>query len=541
MRDKKRFGAMLDMSRNAVMKPEQVKKYARILSGFGYNTLLLYTEDTYEVKNEPYFGLMRGRYTQAELRDIDGYCTSLGIELIPCIQTLAHLESIFVWAVYHDHAHDTADVLLADAKRTYVLIENMFATISETFTSKTVHIGMDEAFMLGLGEFKRRYGEQDAFEVFNRHLYKVLSLAEKYGLNPIMWSDMIFRLTSGEDFGTLNGQTPEIPQEQAKQIPQNVGLVYWDYYRKEEGGYAERIRNHRALGNEVWFAGGALSWFGFSSANAATLTYMAPAMRACRKQQVDNVMLTLWGDNGKECSYYALLPSLCAVKCIYDGEERESVWKEKFLKVMGESFDDFMALDIPNFVGGNDYALLNMGKAMFYADPFLGYFDTTVVESVPEEYAQAAKKYRLAAQSSGYAYLFEYLAALCDFLNVKYDLGWRTYLAYQAKNREALVKATADYQTALDRLDAFFDRFRKVWFTENKPHGFEVQEQRIGGLMLRLKSCKRRLNEYLNSEIDTIPELEEKRLDYYGNEEREFVKKAPWSYHWSRTVTPNVM
>ena len=59
----KRFGVMLDWSRNAVMKPEQVKKFVGILRRFGYNMLQLYTEDTYQVENEPYFGYMRGSYT----------------------------------------------------------------------------------------------------------------------------------------------------------------------------------------------------------------------------------------------------------------------------------------------------------------------------------------------------------------------------------------------------------------------------------------------------------------------------------------------
>ena len=71
MQNEKRFCAMLDCSRNAVMKPEKVKEFAKYLAAFGYNALMLYTEDTYKVKNEPYFGYMRGRYTIEEVKDID--------------------------------------------------------------------------------------------------------------------------------------------------------------------------------------------------------------------------------------------------------------------------------------------------------------------------------------------------------------------------------------------------------------------------------------------------------------------------------------
>ena len=43
----KRFGVMLDMSRNAVMRPDELKKYMKTLADLGYNMVQLYTEDTY--------------------------------------------------------------------------------------------------------------------------------------------------------------------------------------------------------------------------------------------------------------------------------------------------------------------------------------------------------------------------------------------------------------------------------------------------------------------------------------------------------------
>ena len=60
----KRLGIMLDMSRNAVMHVPALKKFIVTLSDMGYNTLLLYTEDTYEIPGEPYFGHFLGRYSQ---------------------------------------------------------------------------------------------------------------------------------------------------------------------------------------------------------------------------------------------------------------------------------------------------------------------------------------------------------------------------------------------------------------------------------------------------------------------------------------------
>ena len=43
--EKKYFGVMLDMSRNAVMKPEQVKKFAKVNLAYPYRTChILVTE-----------------------------------------------------------------------------------------------------------------------------------------------------------------------------------------------------------------------------------------------------------------------------------------------------------------------------------------------------------------------------------------------------------------------------------------------------------------------------------------------------------------
>lgn len=45
--------------------------------------------------------------------------------------------------------------------------------------------------------------------------------------------------------------------------------------------------------------------------------------------------------------------------------------------------------------------------------------------------------------------------------------------------------------------------------TELKPYGFEIQEYRLGGVIARIKGCKERVLQYVNGEVDKIPELEE--------------------------------
>ena len=77
---------MLDASRCAVPRVPTVKKLLDHLALMGYNAMMLYTEDTIELPERPYFGHLRGRYTAEEIREIDDYAYEYGIEVIPCLE-----------------------------------------------------------------------------------------------------------------------------------------------------------------------------------------------------------------------------------------------------------------------------------------------------------------------------------------------------------------------------------------------------------------------------------------------------------------------
>ena len=187
------LGAMLDCSRNAVPTMEAAKTFLRRLSRMGYNAVLLYTEDTYEVAGRPYFGYLRGRFSQAELRELDQYADALGIEMIPCIQTLGHMARALRWPCMED-MRDTDDVLLLDEEKTYALIEEMIVAASKPFATRRIHIGMDEAYGLGRGKYMDRHGYVPQSELMQKHLARIGDILKKHGLHAMMWSDMYFHM-----------------------------------------------------------------------------------------------------------------------------------------------------------------------------------------------------------------------------------------------------------------------------------------------------------------------------------------------------------
>ena len=128
----KELCVMADMSRNGGMNISSVKRYLLYLAIMGFNSMMLYTEDTYEVPEYPYFGHLRGRYTQAELKELDDYAYSLGIELIPCIQTLAHFTAVTRWNFFKE-INDVNDILLTEDQRSYDFIDAMLRSVVTCF------------------------------------------------------------------------------------------------------------------------------------------------------------------------------------------------------------------------------------------------------------------------------------------------------------------------------------------------------------------------------------------------------------------------
>lgn len=504
---KRSLGVMLDCSRAAVPKVETVKQLIIFLKNFGYNCLQLYTEDTYELDGEPYFGRLRGGYKKEEIREIDAFAMTHGIELIPCIQTLSHLEKPLEWAAYSD-VRDCEGVLLEGEEKTYLLIEKMFKFCAENFTSRRINIGMDEAFSLGLGKHLKKHGYEQPSEIFLRHLNRVSSIADKYGFTPAMWSDMFYMMSAGR----YPAPDAVIPDEIKKAVPENTELICWDYYTKTQEEYEKMFNTHISFNRNVWFVGGAIRWAGFQSMNRCSIDRNEKALAACRKCGIDNVLITLWADGGAECSPFAALPALAhAAECFYGNFDIDSI-KNKFHKITGESFDDFMLFDLSDmpFPRKDDSGV--GAKEMLYSDYFCGRFNefVSVTGKERDAYAEYAEKFKIASKRSvNFSYLFDFYYRLADLLAVKYDLGKLSRKYYQEANTAELKDLIARYGKTSKRLYKFIESFRNVWFKENKPYGFEIHEIRLGGVAQRTESCKNRLADYLKGRLNVIDELEE--------------------------------
>ena len=62
----------------------------------GYNTILLYLEASVRTSVTPFFAVSSS-YSLAELADMVNYGESIGLDVIPAFETLAHMEKFFVY------------------------------------------------------------------------------------------------------------------------------------------------------------------------------------------------------------------------------------------------------------------------------------------------------------------------------------------------------------------------------------------------------------------------------------------------------------
>lgn len=536
-------GAMFDVSRNAVMTVGTIKRMVEKMALMGLDIIMLYTEDTYTIDEQPYFGYMRGRYTHEELKECDDYADIFGIEMIPCIQTLAHLRTFLQWDAVGG-LRDNTDILLAGSEKTYELIENMIKSVSAPLRSKRIHIGMDEAHDLGLGNYMRINGIRNRFEIMDEHLRRVLGILEKYGLKPMIWSDMYFRL--GSKTGGYYDLDADIPEEVVKNMPENVQLVYWDYYNSEGGFYDKFIEKHKEFGSVPVFAGGIWTWSGFGTNYGRTFTTTNSALNSCKKQGVTEVFATIWMNNNSIINFFSSLLGLqLYAEHGYARELDTDKLKRRFEFCTGASFEAFMDLKYLDETPGvkpDNLESANPSRFLLWNDVLQGLLDKHVkgfdLENHYAKYEKVYEKYE--AENGEWGFVFKIPHKLCTVLKIKAGMGVRLKAYYDNKDMDGLEKTLREQMPELKKaVEELWQEHRKQWYDFNKAFGWEVLDLCYGGLLSRIDTARWRVQDYIDGRVDRLEEFEEERL-YFDGRERPEGTEIGGSYRYYRTVSANV-
>lgn len=535
-------GFMLDCSRNSVFTVEKVKSIIRFLAKLGMNTLMLYTEDTYEVPQEPYFGTYRGRYSQDEIREMDAYARTFGIELVPCIQTLAHLRNALKWPL-GTPIRDTSDILFVGKDQVYAFIEELLQSVKDSFSTRRVHLGMDEAVQLGLGNYLSQNGYTESSLLIKEHSSRVFSICKKLGLEPMIWSDMYITSNTGGTYydthsleNTSNWVKPDA----------GLGLVYWDYYNDDESIYHNLLQVHKELSDNVIFAGGAWIWNGISPNYSRTFKCTLTALKACREHQIKEIFCTGWMDNGAETPVDAVYPGLVLFAHMgFHKEPDKDTLIEEFLDTANGRLEDFYQLEAFDslFIGTEtNITSDNPSKYLLYQDCMLGMFDYHIRDiDTASYYEKLAKRLEGCIKTSpAYRGLFTFYQLLAEILSEKADLGIRIKTAYEQRDLSTLDRICEEVIPRLTRKMWNMKLIREqLWLSDAKPFGYELLDIKLGGVITRLESNRRRIRSYLEGRVPSLEELEQPRLPYFPTETSlNHGRNVPLSENrWNRIVS----
>lgn len=535
-------GFMLDCSRNAAPKLDTILETLANMALMGLNMMQLYTEDMYMLEDRPYFGYMRGRYTDEELKAVDDAAFALGIEVVPCIQTLAHLATVLRWGAFSDLI-DCNDIMMAGEDSTYAFVTEMIAKMRKCFRSRRINIGMDEAHMIGLGNYMKKHGVRPRVDIMCEHIARVLDICKEYDFTPMMWSDMFFHLAGG----SYNDADTKIDEAIIDKVPEGVSLVYWEYYCADKGRYDTVLKQHKQFKNPIAFAGCAWKWNGLLPELKFSLAASRAALTQCLANEIGTVFATAWGDDGAECPLNVVLPVLQLYAEIgYRGDDvTDEELAARFADCTGADLEDFLLLDKPNRTTENQPAIgLNPTKYLLYQDVMQGLFDAHVDKATfPAFFAATRDELRAAGERNPkYQYLFEYEASLCDLLSVKSVIGVDLRAAYLAGDRDELRRLTDEAIPVVEeKLQAFVDLYYDGWMRENKAFGFDTVDLRLGGLKNRLATAKKRIGAYLDGRVEALEEFDEVRLSFDNRADDPNADPNTFCNTWTRIATASLI
>ncbi|TPX54762.1 beta-N-acetylhexosaminidase [Powellomyces hirtus] len=506
------LGVMLDCSRCAVLSVETVLYMLRTCALLGMNTFQLYTEDTFTVPDEPFFGYLRGQFSQEEMTYIDTYAASFGIEVFPCIQTLGHLGQILQWPRFAG-VRDTTEVILAGSEETYQLIEKIIDAASAPLKSKRIHIGMDEAHGVGEGRYRQIFGDKDSSEVFLAHLQRVEKICKDRGLQPMVWSDMLFTLAAKNSSLQSYYETSDLPQEMKHNMPEDLNLVYWDYYHTNVDAYLRKIQQHRDLGFEPWVAGGIC-------ALPFTIAASDACLKACKRGKVKNVFVTTWGDDGNECDIMSALPGFVyyAEHCYTSEPDVDwNLLRNNFAGICGGNLDDWIyasKIDVPLESMDKTRFPPNVSKWILWNDPFYGFLSPQYQNMNLEAHYEQIATYLRAATSEETVSLYPlngrltFPALIAETLTIKCGLRDRLVAAYKSDdpNRQLFELARGTVQNLRQSVDTLWRYHRdRIWLSTYKPFGMEVVELRYGAIRTRLETLQDRILAFCEIDGDVSP------------------------------------
>ena len=299
-----------DASRGKIPTMETFKRIVDFIAPLGYNEFQLYGEYYFGYKGIGKDKTPDQCVSAAEVRDLDAYCRSKGIDFVPNQNSFGHMgewvgefpelavlpagESIKLsWGGSINGPGNTINPV---DPRSLELIGRMYDQFLPCFSSKLFNVGCDETFEIlyakpGQTRCAAAIAEKGAVRVYFDFLLKIHELVRARGRRMMFWGDIILH-------------RPELIPE----LPKDVVCLNWGYEANHP--FEKQTAQLEAAGCDFYVAPGTSAWGSIAGRTDNMMANVDNAVTAGSKHGMKGVMLADWGDWGQPNPFLTSIPAL---------------------------------------------------------------------------------------------------------------------------------------------------------------------------------------------------------------------------------------
>jgi len=187
-------------------------KWLEQLSAWKINTAIVEYEDKFPYRKAA--GIAHSTaWTPDQVKQFVARAGELGIDVIPLVQTLGHMEFVLVHERYAGlrELPDVYSQACPARAETFELVTTMLREVIEAHPDlKYLHIGADETAFLGKCQACGKVG--DPLSVYLGYISRLCRWVEAQGIRPMLWDDMLRK-----------------EPHRVRELPRSTVLVYWNY------------------------------------------------------------------------------------------------------------------------------------------------------------------------------------------------------------------------------------------------------------------------------------------------------------------------
>jgi N-acetyl-beta-hexosaminidase len=204
----KNRGYMLDVSRGRVPTMFSLKDLVDKLSLYKINQLQLYMENCLRLDGFEEIWSQTDPFLPEEILELDQYCESRGVELVPCVATFGHLYDLLRSICFGKYREidERGEIFTWRNRLRYhtinisdpgslTLITGILEQYIPLFRSRKFNICCDETYDLGKGKSAPLAKETSIGDLYVDYVNKLVEFLQNKGKEVMIWGDVLQKNT----------------------------------------------------------------------------------------------------------------------------------------------------------------------------------------------------------------------------------------------------------------------------------------------------------------------------------------------------------